>query len=146
MRVAGEQTPYDMIGKLDRTGRLHLTIAEPNAVPQVLESAVTGLNDNKLHVVYVTREGKSLTLNVDSEPEVEKELKSAGVGTDDRIKSASLVVGGVADEAKIDLVADEEGASVSNLSGCIVELVYNDNRIELVTGHGSAQTTNCYLN
>ncbi len=122
-------------------GRLLFQIAE-NSFILSPENSVK-LNDNKLHNVFVTRSGASYKLRVDDGPETTGESEILPLN-EDNIVNNELYVGGVDEIRREDVQL--QLSITEQLVGCIVELVYNNKRLDLqkIPHSSLAQNSQCF--
>jgi hypothetical protein len=137
--------------KGDAADNMILTLDNGRLIFQIVEGKVdlitnnkVKLNDNKIHNVFVTREGTNYKLRVDNNPEIRGQSEVLALSGDDDIMTSDLFVGGVDEASREDV--QSRCSNASQLVGCIIEVVYNNKRLDLETAvnSSSAQNSQCY--
>jgi hypothetical protein len=97
------------------------------------------LNDNKLHNVFVTRREGSIELRVDNDQDVVTAAVNADPADNLPVSTSNLFVAGVLETYRSSLLTGAE--AYTNFEGCIVQVLYNNRRLDLSQTVARSQPT-----
>lgn len=112
-----------------RNGQLVLSVYGSSEASLTVDS---NFNDNKLHNVFIVRRESSIEVRVDNQEDAESARAdfTPDSSFNQQVSTNNLFVAGVPESYRSPLVTDSE-QPFNNFEGCIVQLIYNNQRVDL---------------